>query len=308
MLTAYASLAAAQAMVGSSIVVGKVVAASFPVMLASGLTSAIALPILLGLLYRREGGLPRIGGRDLIVLFFQALIGSFLFRILLLAGLALTTAAESGIITSTTPAAIGLISFLFLGDRPTRNRVAGIALAVLGILAMNVLGTSLDAERGPNPLLGNLMIVGVVICEALFTIFGKMVSGRVSPLAIAVVVSLSSLLMFLPFMAHEAAGFDFSSVPAHGWLALVYFGIGLNVVAFVLWFHGVARVPASTAGVFTGLLPVSAVALSYVVLREPFEWTHLIGGLCVLAAIVLISLDRPKARARTMVGRPRRTV
>ena len=61
------------------------------------------------------------------------------------------------------------------------------------------------------------------------------------------------------------------------------------MVAFLLWFEGVARVPASTAAVFTGVLPISAVALSYAVLGEPFLWSHLIGGACVVLGIVLIA-------------------
>jgi drug/metabolite transporter (DMT)-like permease len=41
--------------------------------------------------------------------------------------------------------------------------------------------------------------------------------------------------------------------------------------------------------VFTGVLPVSAVLLSYLVLGERFLWSHLAGVACVIAAIVLVA-------------------
>jgi drug/metabolite transporter (DMT)-like permease len=73
-----------------------------PLFLANGLNPAIASAILVPLLVRLVG-LPAVGGRDLLALFLQALTGIFLFRVLLLYGLTLTGAAESGIVTSTTP-------------------------------------------------------------------------------------------------------------------------------------------------------------------------------------------------------------
>jgi drug/metabolite transporter (DMT)-like permease len=41
--------------------------------------------------------------------------------------------------------------------------------------------------------------------------------------------------------------------------------------------------------VFTGVLPVSAVLLSYLVLGERFLWSRLAGVACVIAAIVLVA-------------------
>ncbi len=51
------------------------------------------------------------------------------------------------------------------------------------------------------------------------------------------------------------------------------------------------RMPASTAGMFVGMTPVSTVILSYVLLKESFQWTHVLGILCVLAALICITAD-----------------
>jgi drug/metabolite transporter (DMT)-like permease len=292
MLTAYLCLTAAMAIVGSSVVAGKLIVDAFPVMFAGGMTSALATSILFPLLLLRERGLPPVRRSDLGIVFVQAFTGSFLWRIMLLYGLSFTTAAESGIITSTTPAAIGVLSILFLGERLSRNTAAGIALAVLGILAINAVGVA-DSQRGPNPLLGSLLIFGSVLGEAAFTICGKAVSERLKPLTISTLVSTFSFLLFLPFGAYDATTYDFSRVTVWNWAWIGYFGVVLNVCAFLLWFQGVARVPASTAAVFTGVLPVSALALSYVVLGEPFLWSHLIGAACVLLGIASIAKAEP---------------
>ncbi|MDQ5811138.1 MAG: DMT family transporter [Actinomycetota bacterium] len=68
-------------------------------------------------------------------------------------------------------------------------------------------------------------------------------------------------------------------------------------------FVELSRVPASTAGVFTGVLPVSAVLLSYAILGESFRWAHLAAGVGVLLAILLITRRRP-AKEEAASGPP----
>ena len=288
-VTAYFELALARIIVGSSVVFGKLAIANFPVFLASEIRFIISCLILVSLLYKFEGGLKGITPKEWLLLFLQALTGTFLFNVLLLYGLKFTSATEGGIITSTTPAVVGVISFLFLKERLTTKKGIGITLTVLGILALDVLGNAIEGERGSLPLLGNLLIFGAVLGESLFIIFQKILSKTVSPLATATVVSLWGLLMFLPVSIYEAGSFDFSITRPLDWLAIVYLAVFLTVIAFLLWFHGVTYVPASTAAVFTGFMPISGVLLSYLILQEPFSWTHILGVLCVLLGIGFIT-------------------
>ena len=287
---AYIELSLAMSLVGSSVVVGKLITASFPVFLAGGLRFAIASAILVPLLLTREGSLTHsIVRRDWFFLFLQALCGTFLFSVFLLYGLRLTSAAEGGIITSTTPAVLGIISFIWLKERLQINKIFGILLSVLGIVAVNVLGDSLNQEQGSMPLLGNLLVFGAVVGEALFTIFRKVISEEITPLAITTWMSLFGFVLFLPFALHEAFAFDFSVCDFVDWMAIFYYGVVVTVVAFLLWFNGLSKVQAGTAAVFTGMIPVSALLLSYFLLGEAFSWTHILGSLCVLAGISLIA-------------------
>jgi drug/metabolite transporter (DMT)-like permease len=95
------------AIVGSSVVVGKLMVAKLPIFLIGGLRFALASLILVPLVLVRERGMPALSGRDVGVLLVQAFTGIFAFNVLLLYGLTLTSATESGIVTSTTPAVHG---------------------------------------------------------------------------------------------------------------------------------------------------------------------------------------------------------
>jgi len=280
------------AIVGSSVVVGKVLVARVPVFLIGGLRLALACLVLVPVVLLAERGLPRLSRRDLGVLAVQAFTGIFLFTVLLLHGLARTGAAAAGIVTSTTPVVGGALSVLLLGERPTPARAGSLGLAMLGVLALNA-GASSDAvASGSNPPLGNLLVFGAVVGEALFIVCGRVAAARVAPLTAATTLSVLGFLMFLPLALRDATAFDFGRVTTADWAALGYWGLVVTVLAFVLWARGLAVVPASTAAVFTAVLPVSAVLLSYAVLGEPFQWAHVVGGGLVIGGIGLLAWER----------------
>jgi drug/metabolite transporter (DMT)-like permease len=288
-LIAYLELSLAMIIVGSSVVVGKVITAHVPVFLASTLRLAIGLPILVLLTRQTRFDLRKLKARDYVALFLQALTGVFLFNVLLLYALDYTTAIDSGIITSMTPAVIGVISWLFLREHLSLNVCGGIILTVCGVLAINVFGTVTRADSGAAPLLGNLLVFGAVIGEALFTIFRKLTAERVPALASATLVTTFGLLIFLPLGVYEAIAFDFTRISTGDLLIFLYYGIGVTTMAYILWFSGVEKVPASTAAVFTGVLPVSTVILSVLILGEQSTTAHLVGLACVLGGIGLIT-------------------
>ncbi|WP_214484336.1 DMT family transporter [Bacillus sp. SM2101] len=287
-ILAYTKIFLAMAIVGSSVVFGKLIISSFPVFLASELRFLVATIILVPFLLLQEKQFPSIRLKDLFILFFQAFTGVFLFNIFMLYGLKYTTAIEAGIITSTLPAVIGLVSFLFLKERLSRTKGLGIIFAVLGVLLINLI----DGELGTvNSLLGNLLIFGTVLGETLFITIGKSVSNRFTPLTISTLMSIFGLMMFLPFAIYEAKEFDFSSVGIMDWMNILYFGIVVTVLAFLLMYQGLSTVPASSAGVLTSVIPFSSVILSFLILKEELLVSHLFGMLFVLIAIFFISKD-----------------
>jgi drug/metabolite transporter (DMT)-like permease len=278
------------AIVGSSVVVGKLIVAKVPIFLIGGLRFGLASLILVPLVLIRERGLPALSRSDGGVLLAQAFTGIFAFNVLLLYGLTFTTAAESGIVTSTTPAVAAALAVLLLREPWTSRRAAGIIMAVLGLLALNLEGMTEMGGRG-RPLLGNLLVLGAVVGEGLFVVCSRVLAQRLSPLTVAAGISVLGFLMFMPFALWEARRFDLALLNGRDRIAIAYYGVVVTVIAFLLWARGVARVPASTAAVFTGVLPISAVTLSYLVLGEPIRPSHLMGAACVVAGIVLVARE-----------------
>lgn len=161
------------AIVGSSVVVGKLVVAKLPIFLIGGLRFALASLILIALVLVRERGMPALSRRDAGVLLLQAFTGIFAFNVLLLYGLTFTSAAESGIVTSSTPAVTAALAILLLREPWSARQAVGIGLAVLGLAALNLGAAGEAGDRGPRPLLGNLLVLGAVVGEGCFVPSGR---------------------------------------------------------------------------------------------------------------------------------------
>lgn len=297
---AYVRLSLAMIIVGSSVVFGRIITEAFPVFLASAIRFALASVFLVPLVAgpgRRPSRPPR---RDLGLLVVMAFCGQFMFTVLLLLGLRLTSAVEAGLITSTTPAAMALVSVVVLKERPGWRSVVGVFLALAGVLVINGLPGGSGLEERPGRIWGNLLVCGAVFGEAVFLLLRKSLSPALSDLGLTAALSLLGFLMFLPPALYQGWSFEFGSLGVVEWSAMLYFGLVFTVVAYLLWFSGVARVPGSTAGAFTALMPVSAVVLSALFLGERVTWVHALGGLLILAAIGLMTL--PNRGSQGSVG------
>lgn len=286
MFKAYLNLTLAMFIVGSSVVAGKIMVDSLPVFLSSAMRFLLAALLMLPILYFREGGFPRLSRMSWGILLLQAFCGSFLFTVLLLFGLKYISPASAGIITSTTPACMGIIGWLFFREKLSRQTKFGIIFSVSGILILNA-GSSADNSQGS--LIGFFLVLGAVIAESLFLVLRKWVKEDLSPISATTIISLLGLLWFLPSGIYELLTTDLSEVPFAAWGAVVYYGLVVTALAYLFWFAGIVHVQASIAGVFTGVMPLTAVCLSALLLGEKLEWTHWVGCGLVLLGIILIS-------------------
>ncbi len=286
---AYICLTLAMIIVGSSVVFGKVITHSFPVFLASGLRFSIASIMMIPIVLKYEKNFFNISKKEGIKLFFMAFCGQFIFTVLVLFGLRYTSAIEAGIITSTSPAMMVMVAYLLFRDSPNGTQIFAVALVVAGIISVNGFIDFENLSISNSHMAGNLFMVGAVVGEAFFLLMRKRISSDISNLALTAYLCFLGLMMFLPFSVYQAVSFDFSAVTPAAWISMVYFGAVFTVLAYLFWFKGVSKVSGSTAGMFTAVMPISAVLLSCVFLKEQLTMHHAFGGVLIIIAILLFA-------------------
>lgn len=285
----YACLAAAMALVGSTVVASKIIAAGLPPFTATALRFALALPCF-GLLGWLTGTrLPRLDGRDWLLLAAQAIAGSVGYTTLLIAGLGRTSAVDGGVILGTLPLVSAAIAIALLGERPGKATLLAIATAAAGVWLM----TPGPAAPGAGSWIGNALVLGAVVCEGLFILLQKRLRVPLPPLALSTAMCALGLAVCLPASLMEAPWTLALSTEAL--LAVAYYALVPTVAGFVLWYAGAQRVAGTEAALFTAIAPVSAVLLAALLLDESLSRHQLAGMACVLGAILILGRTRKPA-------------
>jgi drug/metabolite transporter (DMT)-like permease len=287
-------LIAAMLLVGSNVGIGKSIVAFVPVPLFALLRFVIALAVLWPLL--RWSKMKRVARGEWLNLFLQAFFGTFGFTLLMLNGVARTSAVAAGVITSTIPAVVALFAWIFLKEKPGPRALASIGLAIAGVLVINV---AQAGDAGASSLPGNLMVLGAVCCESLYVILSRRLTQTLPAIDICAYTHAIGLLLMLPLGATSLAHFDWTSVAWSTWALVLWYGLSASIFSFWLWMKGIRHVDGSLAGVFCAVLPVAAALYGIAFLDERPTLAHGIALACVVTGIALASL---KARARASVS------
>lgn len=283
---AYASLAGSMALVGSYVGLSKMLVLVFPVFLLAWLRFGIAA-VAMATWLRRAPGEPAMTSRDRRLVFLESFLGNFLFSVCMLFGVSLTSALAAGVIMAALPGVVALLSWWFLRERIAPRVMAGIACAVAGIALVSFSRHDGAQAGGATSLLGNLLLLGAVTCEASYVVIGKKLTGSLSPRRISALINLWGLALVTPFGLWQALNFDFTAVAGASWWLLVFYSIAASMITVWLWMTGLKHVPAAKAGVFTVLLPVSAAAVGVVFLGERFSAAQAAAFALALAGVVL---------------------
>ena len=291
-------LIAAMLLVGSNVGVGKSVVAFIPVPLFALLRFVIAMAVLWPLL--RPAKIRRVRRSEWANLFLQAFFGTFMFTLLMLNGVQRTSAVAAGVITSTIPAVVALFSWFFLKERPNGRALISIALAVAGVVVINVAQGTAGAHGSGSAshdtsLLGNLMVLGAVCCESFYVILSRRLTQTLPAIDICAYTHFFGFLLMLPLGFSALVSFDYGSVSLSIWSLVLWYGLSASIFSFWLWMKGIRHVDGSLAGVFSGLLPIAAALYGSVFLDERPTIAHGIALACVIAGIVLASMKAKTA-------------
>ena len=235
------------------------------------------------------------------LLVLQAIFGVFLFRLFLLLGVNITSTVEAGILTGTTPAITSILAFLVLREKPTGWTALGIACTITGIVLLQ--GASLiTIQLKVQHFFGNVLMLCAAASESTFNILSRKhntmkqdhADVQIHPVVqtlivsgIAFALSIIPALTEHPFMAIRTIG-------SSDWLALIWYGLVVTALAFVFFFAGVKRCDAYTTAAFSGMIPLTSMLLSILLLRESIGLSQYAGGFLIVSSMLIIGCRRQK--------------
>ncbi len=241
------------------------------------LASALFLVVL------RPAALWRLPRGDALKMAGLGVIGCAGVQALQALGTAQTSAATATVLASTSPLWIAVLAPVFLREHLRFWPVIGVLLALVGVAAINGLNET-GVLAGSLP--GNVVVMLSSVAAATYTVLGKGLARRYSPIVFVGVSCFGGALASLPLAWWELS----SSVlrpTTLGWVLLAYLGILVTFVGFIIWFWGLRALPAAQAGALMFLQPLSGLILAVLILGDQPTPAFLVGCGLVLAGVYL---------------------
>jgi len=207
-------------------------------------------------------------------------------------GLNYTTAMSGVILNSFIPVMIVAMAWVFLRERLSPLRLAGVLVSLSGVLTIISQG-SLAALAAFRLNGGDLLVILSMAMWSLSTICLRYRPPGIDTLAFLFTIACVGEIVVLPFYLGEMAFGRQMVWTLPGFAALVAVALFSSVLAYIFWNRGVEEVGAPVAGLFVHLMPVFGVVLAWLFLGERLELYHLAGIALILTGIVITSRRTP---------------
>jgi drug/metabolite transporter (DMT)-like permease len=175
--------------------------------------------------------------------------------------------------------------------------VVACAVAIAGVAVVCL------ARSGASLTSALWIVVGAAVVQGIYHPLTKPLLRTRSALEVATYTMVAGALMALPLLPW---GWDqLIGASASAWGSALYLALVPSALGFVLWGYAVANLPVATSTSLLYLVPPVAVFIAFVWLGEVPHAGELLGGLVVLAGVVLVTQgDRLRAHLRTRHARP----
>ncbi len=246
------------------------------------LATFLFLPLLF--VERKRGPRRTPAGKEILSLAVIGVLGICLNQILFTVGLNFTTVAHSSLIICIGPVNTLLLARLMGMERLTAPKIVGISIAFAGVA---ILAMGEGGGRRTATLRGDLMTLAASFAFTGYTVLGKRVAGRFTPVTLNFYSYTAAAILLAPLTLRQGLRLNWRAVGLEGWWAVVYMALGTSVLAYLLWFWALRHLAASRLSVFTYLQPVLGTLLGIYVLHEPFTSALALAGALVLGGVLL---------------------
>ena len=186
-------------------------------------------------------------------------------------------ASTAAILNATSPLFGSLVAAIWIKDRLTAPKIAGIALSIAGI-AILVGWTPRPMSAAELGACG--LCLAACACYGYVAVFAKARMKDAPATALSAMSCLVASGAALPFAIASPPA---AATPATAWLALAALGVACTGIAFILYYRLIADLGPVRATMVTLLIPVFGILWGALFLDEPLTPGRLAGAATVLA-------------------------
>lgn len=227
----------------------------------------------------------KVPPRDIWRLTLLGAVGIALYQFLFTFALKYTSAVNVGILINMSPIYGGFLSSLFGYEKFVKKRLLAIVTGFIGVYILMTKGDWASFMGGD--VAGNVLALLASLSWALYTILSKPLLEKHSPLKVTAYSMAAGSILLGFFVPSFFDWGELARLSLTGWLIVIFSIIFSIVIAFFLWYRGVARIGASRTMIYQYCVPAFGAIAAYFVLSETLHFSQLIGGSIIFLSVYL---------------------
>ena len=276
---------------GGAFIAGRILAQSLPIMTAAFGRIFIASILLVIVVIKIEGSLPRLNRKQIFLTAILGFTGVFINNICFFGALARVPAGRTSLFVSLTPIVTAILASFFFRERLGVRRWIGILVALIGAIVVITRGDLVSGITDINQSigLGELMMIGAVFSWAAYTLISREVIETLSPIVATTYSTLWGFFFLSIGALEEFKDIDWVLLDWRVWTSVFYLGAFGTVIAFIWFYEGIQAVGPSRTAIFSNLVPAFGVLFSVLLLGEPILISMVVGGLIAALGVSLVN-------------------
>ncbi|MBN8695393.1 MAG: EamA family transporter [Bacteroidetes bacterium] len=251
---------------------------------------ALSLFWIVGTFFIKE----KVDKKDLPRMALLAVFGVALNQLLFLKGLSLTKPINGAIIMTSNPIIVMIIAAVFLKEKISFQKIAGILIGIVGALIMLLYGK--DFALGSDTLFGDMLILINSVSWAMYVVLVKPLMQKYNTFTVVKWVFLFGFLYVLPFGFNEFQSIQWETFTPHIWKDVLFVVLATTFFAYILNTYALRALSPSVVSIYIYLQPFLASLIAIVYYKnDELDLRKLTAGVLIIFGVYLVSMPFKKS-------------
>lgn len=221
-----------------------------------------------------------------------AVTGMTINMLMFFKGLELSTPINSSVVITLSPVILLVLSAIFLKEKITWLKGAGIAIGLIGALILILFGAKTQ-NNAPNITVGNLLFIINATVYSIYLILVKPLTTKYSSITLMKWFFLIGVFTNAPIALPEFLNVQWLQLPAHAIGVMIFVVVGTTYLTYLFNVFALRTLRPSTVGAFIYLQPLIATIVAVVLGADSLTVIRVIAATLIFLGVYLTT-KRPQ--------------